>query len=269
LDLISWPRFATHSISVTTSLVMESNTILQNAQNVNISGTPNFNNIGSVTNIYVEGKDGLEILKRFFSSAVEFGTSIQDPDHYQTIQPISSSACQDLVSTTGGASTYVNFVNKLDIDAKAFWIDFSGKRVIYATVKPGQTFRQQTYVGHPWEVTTNDGYKALIMPTETEFTAFLDFPTISALLPQDCQNLLSVSGGATTTLIITNRLKVDAQLYWIGFQGNRVLYTTIRPGTTVDQETFVGHPWEVVAAPNFKKVYLPIEGKAKIVLEDS
>ncbi|KIL65471.1 hypothetical protein M378DRAFT_162096 [Amanita muscaria Koide BX008] len=96
--------------------------------------------------------------------------------YYQTIQPIPSSACQNLFSTNGGASTYVNFVNGLDVDAKTFWIDWSGNRVFYVTVKPGQMFRQQTYVGHPWEVITDCGYTAFFMPSATESTAFLDLP---------------------------------------------------------------------------------------------
>ncbi|KAM6493881.1 hypothetical protein JOM56_010242 [Amanita muscaria] len=167
---------------------------------------------------------------------------------YKTI-PIPSSANQNLYSTNGGASIYVNF------------------RVLYATVKPGETYRQQTYVGHPWEVTTDGGYTGLFMPSATESTAYLDLPTVCVLPSRASQNLRSVDGKATV-LNFTNELKVDAQLYWINHQGNRVLYATLKPGETKRQETFVGHPWEVVAAPNIKKVYLPIEGKAKVVVKE-
>ncbi|KIL61345.1 hypothetical protein M378DRAFT_1059286 [Amanita muscaria Koide BX008] len=130
---------------------------------------------------------------------------------YRTIQPIPSSVNQNLYSTNGGASTYVNFVSELDVDAKIFWINQFEQRV---TVKPGETYHQQTYVGHPWEVTADGGYKALFMPSATESTAYLDLPTVCALPSRASQNLRSVDGKATV-LNFTNELKVDAHLYWI------------------------------------------------------
>lgn len=37
---------------------------------------------------------------------------------------------------------------------KIYWLDFAGRRRLYATVYRGDTHRQQTYLTHPWLVTS-------------------------------------------------------------------------------------------------------------------
>ena len=49
-------------------------------------------------------------------------------------------------------ATIVDFVNRTSEDVDVDWIDFSGTRVLYATLAPGQSYRQQTWPEHIWLV---------------------------------------------------------------------------------------------------------------------
>ncbi len=55
-------------------------------------------------------------------------------------------------SRASDAETSVTFINKTDGNAVCWWIDLDGKRNRYATLKPGEQFRQHTFVGHVWVV---------------------------------------------------------------------------------------------------------------------
>jgi hypothetical protein len=39
---------------------------------------------------------------------------------------------------------------------QVFWIDFSGKEVLYRELKSGESYTQETFVTHPWRVRTKD-----------------------------------------------------------------------------------------------------------------
>lgn len=48
----------------------------------------------------------------------------------------------------------LEFRNKSGREIKVYWIDFEGKRKLYQTLKPGETYLQpKAYLGHPWLVT--------------------------------------------------------------------------------------------------------------------
>eukprot|EP00899_Mesostigma_viride_P001080 jgi/Mesvir1/10973/Mv07855-RA.1 len=46
--------------------------------------------------------------------------------------------------------TRVGFVNRHHSPVDLAWLDYAGKEIIYRTIKPGGTHKQQTYVTHPW-----------------------------------------------------------------------------------------------------------------------
>ena len=64
-----------------------------------------------------------------------------------------------LRSTRGARShpTTVVFVNELPYVVEISWIDQSGKTVPYKTLAPGEAHTQSTFVGHPWQVSNEDG----------------------------------------------------------------------------------------------------------------
>ncbi|KAF9458402.1 von Hippel-Lindau disease tumor suppressor, beta/alpha domain-containing protein [Collybia nuda] len=59
-----------------------------------------------------------------------------------------------LRSLNGGASTYVTFFNNRPEAVRVYWIDMEGKKKLYKTLQHSGTYRQQTYVNHPWVITT-------------------------------------------------------------------------------------------------------------------
>ncbi|WP_428962500.1 VHL beta domain-containing protein [Micromonospora fluostatini] len=63
-----------------------------------------------------------------------------------------------LRSVDGGTETYVEFVNARSEPVVVHWLDHRGHRQRYRTLDPGQRYRQRTYVGHPWLVTTARGW---------------------------------------------------------------------------------------------------------------
>jgi hypothetical protein len=58
-----------------------------------------------------------------------------------------------LHSKEASISTYVNFVNRRDDVIRAYWINYQGERVFYAQLDPDRSYRQQTFVSHPWVIT--------------------------------------------------------------------------------------------------------------------
>ncbi|WP_223256246.1 hypothetical protein [Micromonospora endophytica] len=84
------------------------------------------------------------------------------------LSPLPAWRERDLRSVSGGAETSIEFVNLRSRPVILYWIDHQGRRRQYAVIQPGQSHRQQTYVGHPWVVTNGRG-QALVCfePTRT------------------------------------------------------------------------------------------------------
>jgi len=95
---------------------------------------------------------------------------------------IRPSDAPNLVSTQGGASTAIEFDNRLQVAIKVFWVNFFGKSVLFATIPPGQSCRQSTFVGHPWAVIADTEMDplAIFYPGPYEGTAIID----DSLLPR-------------------------------------------------------------------------------------
>ncbi|MDG4803432.1 hypothetical protein [Micromonospora sp. WMMD980] len=77
------------------------------------------------------------------------------------LTPLPASRESTLRSRSGGPETFVDFVNARSGTVVVYWLDYGGARQRYAVLRPGQTHRQQTYVGHPWVVTDDRG-RALV-----------------------------------------------------------------------------------------------------------
>ncbi|MFI5835091.1 hypothetical protein ACIA5A_15605 [Micromonospora sp. NPDC051300] len=68
------------------------------------------------------------------------------------LTPLPASREPTLRSRSGGPETFVDFVNARSGPVVVYWLDYGGRRQRYAVLQPGQTYRQQTYLGHPWVV---------------------------------------------------------------------------------------------------------------------
>ena len=53
--------------------------------------------------------------------------------------------------------TSIFFDNRTSNDLSLFWLDGTGNRKLYVTVRAGQKYVQQTYAGHPWVVVQTNG----------------------------------------------------------------------------------------------------------------
>ncbi|GAB3067785.1 VHL beta domain-containing protein [Micromonospora schwarzwaldensis] len=67
--------------------------------------------------------------------------------------PLPASRESTLRSSGGGPETFVDFVNARTAPVVVHWLNYDGRRQRYAVLQVGQSYRQQTYVGHPWVVT--------------------------------------------------------------------------------------------------------------------
>ncbi len=57
----------------------------------------------------------------------------------------------------GATDTHIVFTNKTSGDAQLYWLDEGAARHPYAKLKPGETFKQHTFVGHVWLAETPGG----------------------------------------------------------------------------------------------------------------
>ncbi|WP_243422360.1 hypothetical protein [Micromonospora globispora] len=73
------------------------------------------------------------------------------------LTPLPPSQESSLKSSGGGPETFIDFVNARSETVVVHWLDYGGQRQQYAILQPGQWYRQQTYVGHPWVVTNAQG----------------------------------------------------------------------------------------------------------------
>ena len=82
---------------------------------------------------------------------------------------------EGLRSEISDQSTAIRFVNESGADKIVYWLNFDGLRVFYARLAPGEGYDQQTFVTHPW-VVTSDSYgtcEALFTPAAVPTVAQL------------------------------------------------------------------------------------------------
>ena len=72
-------------------------------------------------------------------------------------QTVSCAALGSLRSASDGAPTNVTFVNDTDGFRAILWIDFDGVPQDYASLNPGESYTQPTFVGHPWMIADGPG----------------------------------------------------------------------------------------------------------------
>jgi von Hippel-Lindau disease tumor supressor len=73
------------------------------------------------------------------------------------LQSLGCGRMPSLRSIEGKTPTTIEFVNQSAIVLAVYWIDYQGLAKQYTVLQPGQAVVQQTFVTHPWLVTTTDG----------------------------------------------------------------------------------------------------------------
>ena len=87
---------------------------------------------------------------------------------------------ESLRSQEGKISTAITFLNQGSVPVSIYWVDYQGARKFYSKLEPGQRYRQQTFLTHPW-IVTSEGNDCLrvFMPQATEIVASIA-PVINA-----------------------------------------------------------------------------------------
>ncbi len=53
----------------------------------------------------------------------------------------------------------------------------------------------------------------------------------------------SIDATVPTNVLFENRSQITVHTYWLDYEGKRVLYQEMLPGTSYMQQTYVTHPW--------------------------
>jgi putative Ig domain-containing protein/galactose oxidase-like protein/Kelch motif protein len=93
------------------------------------------------------------------------------------------------------------------------------------------------------------------------------------LQPQSCSyegHIKSVTAFSTPAAIpfVNNSANLTFQIFWLDYNGNRVLYTTLGPGQSFIQQTFLTHPWVIAdtsPAATCQEIYLPLQEQAPAI----
>lgn len=68
------------------------------------------------------------------------------------LTPLSPSAVEAMQSINGNQTAGIEFINQIALTVDVNWIDYSGSEVLYATLAPGQSYVQWTFITHPWVI---------------------------------------------------------------------------------------------------------------------
>ena len=53
-------------------------------------------------------------------------------------------------------NTQLTFVNNTTDSARVYWLNYQGRREFYKSLRPGESFTQDTFATHPWVATDAD-----------------------------------------------------------------------------------------------------------------
>lgn len=97
----------------------------------------------------------------------------------------------------------------------------------------------------------------------------LDTPSYQALECSTERELRSGKFDTPTSVEFTNERNQDIQTFWINYDGQRVFYNRLKPGTSYIQKTYVSHPWIVAdLSGNCLAIYLPGTSPSRVAIRN-
>ncbi len=60
-------------------------------------------------------------------------------------------------SVDSKSKAVIHFSNNTERTVNVVWLDYEGNRKTYKTLKRGEVYEQQTFVGHPWLIVDGKG----------------------------------------------------------------------------------------------------------------
>ena len=108
----------------------------------------------------------------------------ETPPSLALLEKMPCSKEKGLRSTDSSVTTAIRFENQSQQAVLVFWLDHLGRRVQYAELAPHQSYRQETYVSHPWVITDAGGTcRAVYLPARTPARVAIDDQAVPATAP--------------------------------------------------------------------------------------
>ena len=92
-------------------------------------------------------------------------------------------------SIHGNHSTGVTFHNRTRHSVEVLWLDYQGQPVWYNHLKPGRSYRQQTYVTHPWVCIESDTGRFEMMELNKKEILFPEEKPIQGVITEPDRSL--------------------------------------------------------------------------------
>jgi hypothetical protein len=98
-------------------------------------------------------KDPLNALAKEATKPGENESSLPAAISFKKVSPLPDCNEKQLRSIEGSIPTFIRFDNYMKETVNLYWLNYEAERVFYASLQPGRSLLQQTYVTHPWVVT--------------------------------------------------------------------------------------------------------------------
>ena len=95
------------------------------------------------------------------SSSHSTTTVTNAASHAASIGITVTTRCTGASTGNGTQAATISWLNSTKSPAKIYWLTYSGARDLYDTLAPGQSYSQQTYVGHRWLVVVSGACSAM------------------------------------------------------------------------------------------------------------
>jgi VHL beta domain len=96
-------------------------------------------------------------------------------------------------------------------------------------------------------------------------------PNASFAMEAKCRGeagLRSLNSDAPAQMQFTNQSRTTALIYWINFEGKRVLYQKLPTNSSYTQDTYLTHPWVAISRTGrCLGVYKPRRGVVSVTLK--
>jgi TIR domain/VHL beta domain len=80
--------------------------------------------------------------------------------------------------------------------------------------------------------------------------------------------LRSLEANVQTSIVFTNKENQPIRVYWLDYDGKRILYGTLETGQVLTQDTYVTHPWLITdAKDNCKAIYMPTSKRLEVSVD--
>ena len=148
-------------------------------------------------------------------------------------------ACTPNAQTDAITLTFVNYTSR---PVALYWVGYDCKQQKYATLKPGDSVDQPTYVGHHWLVRDDAADLNLMDFAASDATNMIVPIGVLFVSPGDTCSSNS-STALNYTFVNTTSRAVD--VVWVDQNCKEQTYTTLDAGQTYNQQTYEGHVWRL------------------------